>query len=355
MSNVLQTLLAERPWLLADGATGTNFFAVGLQTGDAPELWNVEQPGKVQDLAHAFVEAGADVILTNSFGGTRNRLRLHKADERVAEINGAAARLAREVADAAGRPVVVAGSIGPTGDLFEPLGPLTVADGTAAFAEQAEALAEGGADALWIETISSVDELTAAMAGAKGTGLPVVCTLSFDTNGRTMMGVTPAEVAELVRGLDPRPIAYGGNCGIGPAELLVALANMRKAAAPGDVLVAKSNCGVPEWVDGAIVYQGTPELMADYARTALDIGARIIGGCCGTTPDHIWAMREALNGYTAGTMPDIEAIVARFGKVSVGGHAQSGCAHGAAPSRKDAGGRRRRGRDRARAGAGRRD
>ncbi|MFQ6018750.1 MAG: betaine--homocysteine S-methyltransferase [Kiloniellaceae bacterium] len=323
MSDRLSQLLAERPWLLADGATGTNFFAAGLETGDAPELWNLEQPDKVRNQLRAFVEAGSDIILTNSFGGTRHRLKLHKAEKRVAETNRAAARLAREVADEADREVVVAGSMGPTGELFMPLGPLTMAAGTAAFTEQAKALAAGGADVLWIETISSVEELTAAVTGARSTGLPVVCTLSFDTNGRTMMGISPARLAELTRELTPRPAAYGGNCGIGPAELLAVLVNLRAAAGPDDVLVAKSNCGIPEYLDGVIHYQGSPELMADYARLSRDAGARIIGGCCGTTPDHIRAMHEALEAHEPGKRPGVAEIVRRLGQVSSGAQQQS--------------------------------
>ncbi len=341
MSNRFTQLLAEDRVLLADGATGTNFFAAGLQAGDAPELWNLEEPAKVRALCQAFVEAGSDIILTNTFGGTRNRLKLHKSQDRVHEINLAAARLAREVADAAERPVAVAGSMGPTGDLFEPLGPLTIEAATEAFAEQAVALAEGGADLLWIETISSVEEITAAVAGAAKTGLPILCTLSFDTNGRTMMGITPAQVAELAQSLNPKPLGYGGNCGIGPAELLVALANMKEAAGANDILVAKSNCGVPEWINGAIVYQGSPDLMADYARTAADIGARIIGGCCGTSPEHVAKMRAALDGYVAGPKPSIEDIVKKFGQVSMGGLAQH-ADPASGPQKRTAG--RRRGR-----------
>ena len=344
MPDLLTRMLKERPWLLADGATGTNYFAAGLQTGDAPEMWNLEQPEKVRDLHRAFIAAGSDIILTNSFGGTANRLKLHKAEDRVAEINKAAAATAREAADEAGRPIIVAGSIGPTGDLFEPLGPLTMDAGVAAFAAQAEALAKGGADVLWIETMSAREEMQAAVAGAGKTGLPIICTLSFDTNGRTMMGITPSDVAELAHAVRPVPAGFGGNCGIGPAELLVALANMREAARPDDILVAKSNCGVPEWRDGTIVYQGTPELMADYARAAVDLGARIIGGCCGTTPEHIRAMRQALDGYTIGDRPSIDAIVARFGEVSKGGQAQH--AGGTEPDQENPGGRRRRGRAR---------
>src|SRR5690606_3209571 len=214
--------------------------------------------------------------------------------DRVHAVNETAARICRAVADAEGarqgRPIVVAGSMGPTGELFEPLGPLTVAEGTEAFAEQAQALASGGVDVLWIETMSSKDEVTAAVAGAATTGLPIVATLSYDTNGRTMMGVTPAEAAAMFHALTPRPIAYGANCGVGAAELLAAVLNMSGGAEPGDVIVAKGNCGIPYFVEGRIRYDGTPELMADYARLAVDVGVRIIGGCCGTSPAHVRAM-----------------------------------------------------------------
>src|SRR5271170_6962754 len=180
MIDRLTTLLAERPWLLADGAIGTNLFDRGLQSGDAPEFWNSDHPERVTELQRAFVEAGADILLTNSFGGTRYRLKLHIAEDRVAELNEKAARLARSVADGAARSVLVAGSIGPTGEILEPLGPLSLSDAREAFGEQAAALARGGADLLWIETMSSIEETEAAVAGARGTGLAVVATLSFD-------------------------------------------------------------------------------------------------------------------------------------------------------------------------------
>ena len=322
MSNLLQKMLSERPWLLADGATGTNFFAAGLPTGHAPELWNLDEPDKVRDQYRSFVDAGCDIILTNSFGGTRNRLKLHKAEDRVAEISTAAARLAREVAGQAGREIVVAGSMGPTGDMYMPLGELTMTQGTAAYAEQAKALAEGGVDVLWIETIYSFEELSAAVTGARATGLPVVCTMSFDTAGRTMMGITPAQFVEAAHKSSPRPFAFGGNCGIGPSELMAVLINLREAADPDDILITKSNCGVPEFVDGEIAYQGTPELMADYARMCLDVGVQIVGGCCGTTPDHIRVMRAAMEAHTPESPPDLETIVERLGQVSKGAEKQ---------------------------------
>jgi len=325
MSDRLQRLLEARPWLLADGATGTNYFAAGLETGDAPELWNLDHPERVAALHEAFIAAGADIVLTNSFGGTRHRLKLHNAQDRVAEINRAAAAIARRAADAAeagGREVVVAGSVGPTGEILAPLGPLSEADAADAFAEQGTALAEGGADVLWIETMSSEEELRAAIAGATRTGLPYVCTLSFDTNGRTMMGVTPARVARMMHELDPAPVAFGGNCGTGASELMAALLNMSEATRPGDVLVAKSNCGIPAYVDGHIHYSGTPELMADYARLCRDAGVRIIGGCCGTTPAHVAAMHAALAAHQPGAPPDLEAVIARLGEISKGAQSQ---------------------------------
>lgn len=344
-SNRLARLLAQRPYLLADGATGTNLFEMGLASGDAPELWNVDHVDRIESLHRAMIVAGADIILTNSFGGSRYRLKLHKAEARVAELNELAARIARRVADEEGdrlgREIVVAGDIGPTGELFEPLGPLTVAEGAAAFAEQAKALAAGGADCIWIETVSSKDELTAAVTGAGETGLPIVCTLTFDTNGRTMMGVTPAEVALLCREqLAPRPLAYGANCGVGPSELVATLAAMAPSAGASDIIVAKGNCGVPHFVEGKIQYDGTPEQMAIYARLARDCGARIIGGCCGTTPGHLAAIRAALEGHAPGQRPTLDVITAQLGKISAGAEQQL-CGHGAAHAPRREGRRRR--------------
>jgi methionine synthase I (cobalamin-dependent) len=320
MNDRLTFLLAERPWLLADGATGSNLFERGLTSGDAPELWNSAHPERIAQLQRAFVEAGADIILTNSFGGTRYRLKLHKAEARVAELNERAARIARTEADSAGRVVLVGGSIGPTGEILEPLGPLALNAAQEAFAEQAAALARGGAEIIWIETMSSVEETEAAVAGARTTGLPVVATLSFDTNGRTMMGITPSELAALHR--RHHLAACGSNCGTGPAELVACIVNLATAADPGAILVAKANCGIPQFVDGAIRFNGTPELMAEYARLALDAGARIIGGCCGTTPAHLRVMRRALETHVPGPKPDRAAIESRLGAISSGATAQ---------------------------------
>jgi methionine synthase I (cobalamin-dependent) len=320
MPDRLTPLLAERDWLLADGATGSNLFERGLQSGDAPELWNESKPEVIAELAQAFVAAGADIILTNSFGGTRYRLKLHKAENRVGELNERAARIARGVADAAGRTVLVAGSIGPTGEILEPLGALSLEAARQAFEEQAAALARGGADLMWIETMSSVEETEAAVAGARATGLPVVATWSFDTNGRTMMGVTPSDLAGLCK--KHTLAACGSNCGVSPSELVASILNLAAASDPSAILVAKANCGIPKYVDGAIRFDGSPELMASYARLALDAGARIIGGCCGTSPEHLRGMRAALESHVRGAKPDLASIQAKLGEISTGAAAQ---------------------------------
>jgi 5-methyltetrahydrofolate--homocysteine methyltransferase len=290
----LHSILETTGWVLADGATGTNLFRAGLETGYPPELWNVERPEDITALHTSFIDAGSQLILTNSFGGTAHRLRLHAADHRVGELNLAAAKLARQAADDGrdrhGHEIVVAGSIGPTGELFEPMGALDHADALAAFTEQAEALAAGGVDLLWIETMSSLEEVKAAIEAASAVGLPAASCMTFDTAARSMMGVTPADFASKSIGFGADYV--GANCGIGPAELLHSVSEIITTASVP--VIAKGNCGIPAYLDGAIHYHGTPELMADYACLARDAGVRIIGGCCGTTPDHVAAMRAAL-------------------------------------------------------------
>jgi methionine synthase I (cobalamin-dependent) len=308
--------LATRPWLLADGATGTNYFQMGLVSGDAPEMWNFEHPDRVRSLHRRFIEAGADIILTNTFGGNRHRLKLHDAQNKVRELNIAAVNNARAEADVAGRPVYVGGSIGPTGEIFQPVGAMSHEDGVAAFEEQAMALKEGGVDVLWIETMSSEEELRAAVEGAAKAGLPIVTTMSFDTNGRTMMGITPKAFGALAASLTTQPVAIGANCGVGASELIATVLGITEAR-PDAAVVAKGNCGIPQYMDGHIHYTGTPELMADYARIALDAGAKIIGGCCGTSPEHLAAMRKSLETYHKGARPSVELIEQRLGPVSV--------------------------------------
>ena len=321
MPDRLTPLLAERPWLLADGATGSNLFERGLQSGDAPELWNSDHPQRVAELERAFIDAGADIILTNTFGGTRHRLKLHKAESRVAgvEREGGAHRAQRNRSrrtGGAGRRKRGA----YRGDSASRWGRSASTAARDAFAEQATALERGGADILWIETMSSVEETEAAIAGARATGLPVVATLSFDTNGRTMMGITPFDLAALHR--RNHLAACGSNCGVGPSELVASIVNLASASDPSAILVAKANCGIPQFVNGAIQFNGTPELMAQYACLALDAGARIIGGCCGTTPDHLRVMRRALEAHVRGPVPDLATIEAKLGAISSGATAQ---------------------------------
>ncbi len=323
--NALSEAITRKNVLLADGATGTNLFAMGLQTGDSPELWNTDHPDRIRKLYRDFVEAGSDLILTNTFGGTRYRLGLHDASDRVYELNVNAAKLAREIVDASDRDVLVAGSIGPTGEILEPSGPLSIAEAADAFREQAKALHDGGADVLWIETMSSREEIDAALQACADVPLPVVFTVSIDTNGRTMMGITANDVIDINSNHASPAQAVGTNCGVGAAEVVAAVSNLataRNEASASVPLVAKANCGVPEYIDGEIVYNGTPAIMAAYACMAADAGASIIGGCCGTTPAHVKAMREALDNHQPGSCPDHGNIVTALGEVSKGAAAQ---------------------------------
>ncbi|MCF6368700.1 betaine--homocysteine S-methyltransferase [Rhizobium halophilum] len=310
--NPLHELLAEKGVLLADGATGTNLFAMGLEAGEAPELWNDSQPEKIERLHQDFVDAGADIILTNSFGGTRHRLKLHKAEDRVFELNRRAAELARMVADRAPRKVLVAGSVGPTGELLVPLGTMTYGDAVAAFVEQIEGLKAGGSDVAWIETMSSPDEIRAAAEAAAKVGLPFTYTGSFDTAGKTMMGLDPKDIHGVAQDIGEGPAAVGANCGVGASDILSSLLDMT-AADPQAITIVKGNCGIPEYRGAEIYYSGTPPLMAEYARLARDAGAKIIGGCCGTSCEHLAAMRRALDDYTPRPRPTIEEIVERIG------------------------------------------
>ena len=294
--SVIDDIISQQGFALADGAIGTNLFSKGLETGDAPELWNLTAPEKITELFEEFVEAGADILLTNSFGGTRHRMKLHQAEHKVDEINFHAAQLARHVADRHDKKIIVGGSMGPTGELFQPLGTLDKDSAIAAFTAQATALKDGGADVLWIETMSSLEEAEAAIISAQSTGLPVYITMTFDTAGRTMMGVQPQEFATAMQALSVA--GYGANCGIGPAELIDSVFGFVDASPETAVIIAKGNCGIPAYVEGAIHYHGTPELMADYARVAYQAGARIIGGCCGTSPAHLASMRQALDDIT---------------------------------------------------------
>ncbi len=293
MKTTLQDLLASGEVVVTDGAMGTMLFALGLQNGDSPELWNVEQPDKVRSVHRGYIEAGSQIVLTNTFGCNRLRLQLHELGDRAREFNIAAAKNARAEADAADHPVVVGGSMGPTGSILMPYGTLDFNEAVDVFAEQAAALIEGGVDVLWIETMSDLEEVRAAVEGARraSPNFPIVSTMTFDTKGRTMMGVTPEQALETISGFGV--MALGGNCGNGPQEIEGVIEKMHDVN-PQTVLVAKSNAGMPRMVDNVAVYDATPDVMADYAIKVRDQGARIIGACCGSTPNHIKAMVAAL-------------------------------------------------------------
>ncbi len=305
--NKWQQLLAQPGPLVADGAMGTQLFAAGLQFGDPPETWNVLHPDIVRGIQRRYIDAGAQIILTNTFGGSRFRLAMHNLQGRVAELNRTAAILLRAEIEAAGRPILVAGDIGPSGDILAPVGTLSYAEAVDGFTEQAEALIAGGADIIWIETMSALEEVQAALEGVRriSAEIPVITTLSFDTHGRTMMGVTPEQALAVLT--ERGAAAVGANCGNGTDELLAAIQRMQ-AAGPRVPLVAKSNAGMPELVGGKAVYRASPEVMACYALDVYRAGARIIGACCGSSPEHIQAMAASLrtadlSAAPAGTSP----------------------------------------------------
>lgn len=279
--------------ILADGAMGTMLFSNGLEFGDPPEVWNLTHPDVIRRVHRGYLEAGSSIVLTNTFGGNRFRLALHGLEGRVDELNRTAAILLRSEVDAAGGEAIVAGDIGPSGQIMSPLGTLDFDEAVDGFAEQARALVAGGADVLWIETMSALEEIHAAIEGARAAApdVPIIATMTFDTRGRTMMGVTPEQATEALLGWGVQ--AIGGNCGNGPEELVPVIAKMH-AAAPDAVIVAKSNAGIPELVEMRTVYRAEPEEMATRAIDFRAAGARIIGACCGSTPEHLSRMREAL-------------------------------------------------------------
>ncbi|MEO6653799.1 MAG: betaine--homocysteine S-methyltransferase [Ilumatobacteraceae bacterium] len=313
MRTTLETLLDLGRPLLADGATGTNFMEMGLGPGEPPEFWNLDSPDKVRSLHQQFVDAGADIILTNTFGCNRFRLKLHRAEERAHEIAQRGAEIAGEVAAACDRPVVVAGSVGPTGELLEPLGTMTESQAVDAFTEEIEGLLAGGADVAWIETKSAAQEMRAAAQAAIAVGMPYTVTASFDTAGRTMMGLRPPELFDVFADLPVGPLAIGANCGVGASDLLLAIQQMPDRGIP---IIAKSNCGVPQFRGTEIEYSGNPTLMGQYATLAVDSGARIVGGCCGTSPEHLAEMRRTLDSHHRGDIPDMERIIAAVGPLT---------------------------------------
>ncbi len=313
------SLINEKGYLLADGATGTNLFDMGLESGYPPELWNEEKPDLVSINHKNFIEAGSDIILTNSFGANRYRLTLHNCEDRVKEINIAAARIARESSRSSGRTVLVAGSIGPTGEILQPIGTLSIQDAVSAFTDQAMALKEGGCDMIWVETMSSIEEMDAAIKAAQKTDLPTICTFSFDTHGRSMMGLEPKELAMLADSNKDAVIGYGANCGIGASELIGSIICFSRSILNDEqLIVAKGNCGIPEFKGSEIKYSGTPEMMAKYALHARSLGAKIIGGCCGTTHIHVKAMSEALSGDSENMNFELNKVIEDLGEMTKG-------------------------------------
>jgi len=290
--SVLTELAEKGGAVVLDGGMGTLLQDLGLDDGGSGELWNVERPEAIRDAHRSYAEAGAQLLTTNTFGGTRPRLDMHGLGDRVHELNEAAARLAREVADEHG--ILVAGDLGPTGELMAPLGTMDAAEAQAIFEEQLVGLRDGGIDVVLIETMSDLAEVEAAVAAARAVvpDLPVIATLSFDTNLHTMMGVRPAAaVAALASaGVD----AVGANCGRGPQEMSQIAAELADARPEGLLLAAQSNAGLPQVVGDHFEYDATPADMAVHAEDLRALGIDLIGACCGSTPEHTAAISRAI-------------------------------------------------------------
>lgn len=290
--NRLSVLLDGRSTVMLDGGMGTLLQDNGLEGGAAGELWNVERPEVIRSCHEHYAKAGATILTTNTFGGSRPRLMMHGLEDRLHELNQAAAEIAHAVADEHG--VLVAGGLGPTGELMAPLGTVDHDQARAFFEEQLLGLRDGGIDLVLIETISDLAEMSAAVAAARAVvpELPIIASMSFDTNLRTMMGVRPADaVTELAAaGVD----AVGANCGRGPGEMAAIAAQMTAARPEGLLLVAQSNAGLPQVVGDHFEYDAGPDVLAAHALELRELGIDVIGACCGSTPAHIAAMHEAL-------------------------------------------------------------
>jgi 5-methyltetrahydrofolate--homocysteine methyltransferase len=288
-------VLEQGDAILGDGAMGTMLQEAGLDDGGAPELWNVERPDVIEGILEAYAAAGAQLLTTCTFGGSRPRLAMHQLEDRVEEINRAGAELARRVADRHPGAFVL-GDVGPSGELMEPMGTLTPESAQELFAEQIRGLVAGGADAILIETMSDLAEVEAAVraAQAEAPGLPILATMSFDTNLRTMMGVKPGQAVEAIAAMGVRVI--GANCGRGPDEMRTIAAEMAEARPAGVFLMAQSNAGLPHLVGDRFAYDGTPEVMAEWARDMRALGVDVVGACCGSTPAHVEAMRDVVLG-----------------------------------------------------------
>jgi 5-methyltetrahydrofolate--homocysteine methyltransferase len=291
--NRLASLLEGRDIVLFDGGMGTLLQDSGLNDGNCGELWNVDNPDAVRDIHERYAAAGATFLTTNTFGGTRPRLNLQDAGDRVVELNEAAARIARGVADAHG--ILVAGDLGPTGELLEPMGTMTQDEAQAVFEEQLLALVAGDIDVVLIETMSDLGEVEAAVAAARKIApeLPIIATLSFDTNLHSMMGVSPAQAVLALGGLGVD--AVGANCGRGPEEMETIAALLVAARPEGLLLIAQTNAGLPQLVGDHFEYDAPPHELAEHAVRLHDAGIDVIGACCGSTPEHVRAMHDALS------------------------------------------------------------
>jgi 5-methyltetrahydrofolate--homocysteine methyltransferase len=285
MDMTLSAYLKAERTLVADGATGTMLMAAGLNPGTPPELWNIERPDQIVELHNSYLEAGSQILLTNSFGGSPIKLGKAGLADRTRELNRAAANLARE---ASGERAFIAGDLGPTGELMAPMGPLTFESALSAFSEQAAALAEGGVDAIWVETMSDLTEARAAVTAARqSSDVPVFCSLSFGKKARTMMGVTPKQA---VTELWPLGLtAIGANCGEGLEMIPDVLAQMREVE-PGIILIAKPNAGLPKLSHGTTIYDIEPPEFAKRMVDFIEQGAQVVGACCGSSPTYISEM-----------------------------------------------------------------
>lgn len=291
MSAIYKAL--EKGILISDGAMGTMLQGKGLTDGGAPELWNVENPTAIEEVLEDYAAAGANLITTNTFGGTRGRLQMHGLEDRLFELNKAGAEIARKVADR--HPgCFVMGDVGPSGELMEPMGTMTIDEAKGLFADQIKALVAGGVDAILIETMSDLQEVEAAVLAAKevAPNLPVIVTFSFDTNMRTMMGVKPELAVKTLAAQGVRII--GANCGRGVDEIRVIAKELTGARPDGIFIITQSNAGLPKLVGGDFVYDGTPEEMAKYAKDMKELGVNVIGSCCGSSPAHTKAMSTAI-------------------------------------------------------------
>ena len=291
--NRLSALTGDRFPVIVDGGMGTLLQDLGLDDGGSGELWNVDRPEAVRECHEAYARAGARILTTNTFGGTRPRLQMHGLEDRVHELNRAAASIARSVADEHG--ALVAGDLGPTGELLAPLGTMDADEAQEIFAEQLRGLRDGGIDVVLIETMSDLGEVAAAVAAARSVvpDVPIIATMSFDTNLRTMMGVRPAEAVTALAALGVD--AAGANCGRGPEEMETIAAQLTGARPDGLLLVAQSNAGLPQVVGDHFEYDKSPAELAEHARNLHKLGIDLIGSCCGSTPEHTAAMGDAVS------------------------------------------------------------